>query len=144
MGTSRRTFLWQSVAAASTFGWPAACSQNTGTPSTATSQVVDTPTLDFEPSYIRLNGDGELERREAILWNSLAECEGCARACGADRLGGEVGVCSSTDRLVVHSMGAHGCRALEYWERPSVIVCHVSPLHDSWDRGRWPTQDLRL
>jgi putative pyruvate formate lyase activating enzyme len=61
----------------------------------------------FEPGYLALEKSGELKRREKTLWDGLAECEGCARGCGANRLEGETGICSSTARLKIYSAGPH-------------------------------------
>jgi putative pyruvate formate lyase activating enzyme len=62
---------------------------------------------EFEPGYMALEQSGELARREEILWERLASCECCARGCGANRLAGETGVCSSSARLKVYSAGPH-------------------------------------
>jgi len=62
---------------------------------------------DFEPAYLGLERQGELKRREEQLWSALSACRCCARQCEVNRLEGETGFCSSTDRLKVHSAGPH-------------------------------------
>jgi putative pyruvate formate lyase activating enzyme len=61
----------------------------------------------IEPSYLRLEREGELERRERLLWERFAACECCPRGCGVNRLDGETGFCSSTARLKVHAAAPH-------------------------------------
>jgi putative pyruvate formate lyase activating enzyme len=63
--------------------------------------------LDFKPGYLKLEREGELEKREKALWEILSSCEICARGCGVDRLAGETGVCSTPARIKVHSAGPH-------------------------------------
>jgi putative pyruvate formate lyase activating enzyme len=64
-------------------------------------------TGDFEPGYVKLERTGELAKREEALWERLGECSICARGCGADRISGETGVCSTPARIKVHSAGPH-------------------------------------
>jgi putative pyruvate formate lyase activating enzyme len=104
MDSSRREFLWQSVVAAGTVVAPAGCSQNGGTVATPSRRAVEEA---FEPGYLALEASGELARREQMLWEMMASCECCARGCGANRIAGDTGVCSSTARLKVHSAGPH-------------------------------------
>jgi putative pyruvate formate lyase activating enzyme len=61
----------------------------------------------FRSGYLALEESGELARREKVLWDKLSSCECCPRGCGADRLAGDKGICSSTARLKVHSAGPH-------------------------------------
>jgi putative pyruvate formate lyase activating enzyme len=61
----------------------------------------------FAPAYLALERTGELARRERELWQLLASCRCCPRRCGANRLAGETGRCSSTARLKVNSAGPH-------------------------------------
>jgi putative pyruvate formate lyase activating enzyme len=61
----------------------------------------------FEPSYLRLAREGRLKKIEKDLWDILGACRLCPRACGADRLRGARGTCSSTARLTVASHGPH-------------------------------------
>jgi putative pyruvate formate lyase activating enzyme len=60
-----------------------------------------------EPSYLSLERSGELKRREEALWQIFSSCRLCPRQCGANRLAGERGVCSSTAELKIHSAGPH-------------------------------------
>lgn len=106
MGTSRRVFLRQS---AETIGAVAlaqlACTQRTGQPALGGAATPSGPA--FEPAYLALERSGELERREAALWEILRGCRLCPRECGANRIAGEKGVCSSTGKLKLHSAGPH-------------------------------------
>jgi putative pyruvate formate lyase activating enzyme len=61
----------------------------------------------LEPAYLRLAREGELERREAALWEMYRECRLCPRGCGVNRIAGEVGVCSSTARVKVYGAVPH-------------------------------------
>jgi len=104
MATSRREFVWRSMAAASTVLVPPGCEpRGLGEPD---APAQDT-SLEFEPGYLKLEREGELVKREEALWEMLSSCEICARGCGANRLAGEVGVCSTTARIKVHSAGPH-------------------------------------
>jgi len=60
-----------------------------------------------EPGYIALYRSGELERRAERLGARLAECDICPRECGANRVKGKVGSCSSGYLPIVSSVGAH-------------------------------------
>jgi putative pyruvate formate lyase activating enzyme len=104
MRRSRREFLRQSLAVAGGVLVPAGCSQNGDRLMSPVAVDADDA---FEPAYLELERTGELARREAELWRMLADCEGCARGCGADRLAGDTGVCSSTARLKLASAGPH-------------------------------------
>ena len=106
MGTSRRVFLRQSAEAISALALPQlACWQHPPRPALDAGSAAPKPA--FEPAYLALERSGELERREAVLWEILHECRLCPRGCGADRIAGEKGVCSSTAGLKVHSAGPH-------------------------------------
>jgi len=98
MASSRREFVWQSLAAAGTVLVPPGCE--------AGRQAADAPGA-FEPGYLRLEQQGELAQREEALWQRLGECDICARGCGANRLAGETGVCSTPARIKVYSAGPH-------------------------------------
>ena len=104
MATSRREFVWRSVAAASTVLVPPGCDRRGLGAAVPIAKKAD---LEFEPGYLKLEREGELEKREKALWEILASCEICARGCGADRLSGETGVCSTPARIKVHSAGPH-------------------------------------
>lgn len=103
MGSTRRSFVRCSAEAAALWAMtPLACSRTTprGEP-TAGAQVP------FEPAYLALERSGELAERGERLWEILKNCELCPRRCGANRLAGERGVCSSTAQLKVYSAGPH-------------------------------------
>lgn len=61
----------------------------------------------FQPSYLKAEQEGRLKQVDAQLWEGLAECRGCPRQCGVNRLKGEKGICSSTARLRIYSAGPH-------------------------------------
>jgi putative pyruvate formate lyase activating enzyme len=63
--------------------------------------------MTIEPGYIALYRSGELERRAVALEARLAECDICPRECGADRLKGKHGFCSSGFLPIVSSVCAH-------------------------------------
>jgi len=103
MATSRREFVWQSVAAVGAVMVPAGCEGGQGRPKKKSAK----PATTFEPGYLTLERSGELAEREAALWERLADCDVCARGCGANRLAGEIGVCSTPARFKVYSSGPH-------------------------------------
>ncbi len=97
MGSSRRSFLRTWLSAGSTCVW-----------STLACKPMDTPSKKkFEPAYLRTERDGKLKTLEKELWEIYRSCRCCPRQCGANRLAGEKGVCSSTARLKVHAASAH-------------------------------------
>jgi putative pyruvate formate lyase activating enzyme len=104
MSTSRREFVWQSLAVASTVMVPPGCQ---GHDTNVADESTEKTASEFEPAYLQLERAGELVKREEKLWEILASCEICARGCGANRLAGETGVCSTTSRIKVHSAGPH-------------------------------------
>jgi len=104
MATSRREFVWQSLAVASSVLVPPGCE---GRQSGEVGVPAGNAPGDFEPGYLKLEREGELEKREEALWEILSRCKICARGCGANRLAGETGVCSTTSRIKVHSAGPH-------------------------------------
>ena len=55
--------------------------------------------------YIDLERSGELARRENALWDMMEPCRLCPRLCGANRLSGQVGICSVADTFSVASFG---------------------------------------
>jgi putative pyruvate formate lyase activating enzyme len=104
--SSRRRFLAQSVIAAGGVACScAACrhADDAGSPSATTG----TQEEKLEPGYLKLERDGVLRKIEDELWLYFRSCRCCPRACGADRLKGERGTCSSTARLKVYSAGPH-------------------------------------
>lgn len=62
--------------------------------------------LDFQPAYLSLP-DGELTRRAREAIASLENCKLCPRRCGANRLIGRVGTCSTGLEPVVSSFFPH-------------------------------------
>jgi putative pyruvate formate lyase activating enzyme len=101
----RRRFLSSLWAAGALTLAPAACrGQKRGG---VTGPPRKKPARRFEAAYLKLERSGELKRREAALWTILASCRCCPRRCGANRIKGETGVCSSTARLKVDSAGPH-------------------------------------
>ena len=62
---------------------------------------------EFEPAYLRLDRSGELDRRARELHEVFRDCRLCPRACGVNRLEGELGECRSTSRAKVSSAQAH-------------------------------------
>jgi putative pyruvate formate lyase activating enzyme len=59
------------------------------------------------PGYIELYKSGELERRATALEARLAACDICPRACGKNRLAGQVGRCKAGARAIVANFCAH-------------------------------------
>jgi putative pyruvate formate lyase activating enzyme len=96
MNASRRFFVQQSLVATGALMFqPRACKSH------------GERSQGHEPAYLRLEREGELKRREEQLWEVFASCRCCPRQCGANRIEGETGVCSSTARLKVASAGPH-------------------------------------
>ena len=62
---------------------------------------------EFSPAYINLYETGELEKRVAMGYEMLRECNLCARKCGVNRLQDERGFCRSGSRVMVSSAGPH-------------------------------------
>ncbi|MGQ9507906.1 MAG: radical SAM protein [Thermodesulfobacteriota bacterium] len=63
--------------------------------------------MSFTPSYIDLHKRGELERRIRLLLEFLKECHLCPRACGVNRLNGELGYCRASFELMISSAFPH-------------------------------------
>ncbi len=61
----------------------------------------------FEPSYLKAEREGLLQKAEKELWDIFRSCRLCPRNCGVNRLKGEKGFCSSTASLKVASFGPH-------------------------------------
>ncbi|MBN1640267.1 MAG: radical SAM protein [Anaerolineae bacterium] len=61
----------------------------------------------FAPSYLAVLESGELDRRVEAAYSRLGACDICPRACGVDRLRGEVGMCRTGVEAVVASAGPH-------------------------------------
>ena len=61
----------------------------------------------FEPSYLRLHRDGELEARVKKGLALLESCALCPRECGVNRLKGEKGACRTGREVIISSFGPH-------------------------------------
>ncbi len=105
MNPSRRGFLWRCMAAGGVC--VAAANQNETAADLVLEQSAVRREKKFEPVYLRAEREGRLGKLEKELWDLFRSCKLCPRECGADRLKGEKGVCSSTARLKVHSAGPH-------------------------------------
>jgi len=104
MDASRREFLKQSLAAAT----PLAMTLPEGNMASGeTVSGMSAAPSSFRPAYLKAEREGRLESTEKQLWEIFRACRLCPRACGANRLKGEAGVCGSTSRLKVHSCGPH-------------------------------------
>jgi len=104
MSSSRRDFLKQSLAAAGAVALDPA-SYSVGKESFPASSSHKQPR--FEPAYLQMERQGKLKTIETELWEIFKSCRCCPRACGANRLKGQKGVCSSTFMLKVHSAVPH-------------------------------------
>lgn len=62
--------------------------------------------MDFVPAYLKLP-PGELERRAAEAFEHLSCCDLCARKCGVNRRGRQLGVCRTGLRAKVSSYNPH-------------------------------------
>jgi putative pyruvate formate lyase activating enzyme len=104
MDASRREFLKQSLSAAA----PLALAPPRGDMASGeTLSGMSAKPAGFEPAYLKAEREGRLASVEKELWEIMRACRLCPRACGANRLKGETGVCSSTSRLKVYSCGPH-------------------------------------
>jgi putative pyruvate formate lyase activating enzyme len=104
MTSSRRRFLKHLAAAACAAGL-SGCSRSQGPvlhPSAPSPKA-----MSYEPSYIQAERTGQLEKIEAELWDIYKKCRCCPRRCEVNRLEEETGICSSTDKLKVHSASLH-------------------------------------
>ena len=61
----------------------------------------------FEPAYIETYNKGLLQERIAQAHEILHACTLCPRACGVDRVSGELGVCQTGERAIVSSFNPH-------------------------------------
>jgi putative pyruvate formate lyase activating enzyme len=59
-----------------------------------------------DPAYLQISL-AELQQRAEDAHQRMESCDLCAHACGANRLGGELGTCKSGARARVSSFGAH-------------------------------------
>jgi len=104
MASSRRRFIKNFTAAALISALPG-CNKSRGP--RLYPQISAEKTMSYEPLYIRAEQTGRLAKIESDLWDIYEACRCCPRQCGTNRLKGEKGVCSSTDRLKVHSASLH-------------------------------------
>ncbi len=103
MVLSRRQFIWR---AASSGGLALAAARCRHSPEQVATNMRASDAR-FEPSYLRAEREGRLEKTEAELWAIFRSCRLCPRKCGVNRLKGEKGFCSSTADLKVASFGPH-------------------------------------
>ena len=61
----------------------------------------------FEPSYIMLYKNGELEKRQDIAYKMLESCKLCPRNCRVNRLKEVRGFCKTGSRPIISSYGPH-------------------------------------
>ncbi len=61
----------------------------------------------MRPAYLELLASGELEQRARTAKRWLRECRCCPHACGADRGGGELGLCRSGRLALVDAAAPH-------------------------------------
>jgi putative pyruvate formate lyase activating enzyme len=85
---------------------PLSCKRPEGQVTPSISQDL-TEVGNLKPSYLDLELEGKLEQIEKELWKIFNACQCCARECGADRIKGETGFCSSTAQLKVASYHPH-------------------------------------
>ncbi len=63
--------------------------------------------MKFNPSYIRLLEEGELQKRAEEAYNSLGSCVSCPRDCKVNRIDNELGICTSGHLPIVSSYTPH-------------------------------------
>ena len=62
----------------------------------------------FQPAYLALLENGELEKKVALAFEHLENCDLCARTCHVNRRESKQGAaCRTGERAVVHSFGPH-------------------------------------
>ena len=61
----------------------------------------------FQPSYISLYKNGELQKRRDSAYRILESCTLCPRRCGVNRIKGENGFCRTGSKPVISSFGPH-------------------------------------
>jgi putative pyruvate formate lyase activating enzyme len=84
----------------------------------------------FSPAYRTLHRSGELARRAETAVAGLARCNGCPRACGANRLAGETGICRTGRYARVGSCFPHHGEedCLRGWAGSGTIFFHQCNL----------------
>ncbi len=64
--------------------------------------------MNFQPAYLALLENGELEKRVKLAFEHLEDCDLCARACRVNRRESIQGAaCRTGKRALVHSFGPH-------------------------------------
>ncbi len=76
--------------------------------------------MTFTPSYLRLSGNGELDKRISVLQDLPKSCRLCPRECQVNRLGGDIGYCGAGAELMVSSAFPH------FGEEPPLVGIHGS------------------
>jgi putative pyruvate formate lyase activating enzyme len=99
----RRDFLKRSLPAVPLAILPRRCRPAAGDKPISMKDVK----ISCEPAYLKAEREGRLVAVESELWEMLSSCRLCPRRCGANRLGGDTGFCSSSARLKVSSYGPH-------------------------------------
>ncbi|MGA1842632.1 MAG: radical SAM protein [bacterium] len=61
----------------------------------------------FEPNYLKLYKNGELERRGTLAYKILESCSLCPRNCRVNRLKEEKGFCKTGSKPIISSYGPH-------------------------------------
>jgi putative pyruvate formate lyase activating enzyme len=61
----------------------------------------------FEPGYLKLYKNGELEKRRSLAYKILESCNLCPRNCKINRMKEEIGFCKTGSKPVISSYGAH-------------------------------------
>jgi putative pyruvate formate lyase activating enzyme len=61
----------------------------------------------FQPSYISLYKNGELQKRRDSAYQILESCSLCPRRCEVNRIKGENGFCRTGSEAVISSFGPH-------------------------------------
>ncbi len=97
MSSSRRGFLKKWLNAGNACIWS----------TLGCSPMQKPPQRKFQPAYLQSEREGKLRRLEKELWEIYRSCRFCPRQCGANRLAGDKGVCSSTASLKVHAAAPH-------------------------------------
>lgn len=67
------------------------------------------------PSYLEKFTPNELQERADALMDRLENCSICPNKCEINRLNNEIGICHSTDEVIVSSVGPH------YGEEPPLV-----------------------
>jgi len=68
-----------------------------------TAQIVP----NYEPNYLKLHKNGELQKRGNKLWEIMEDCHLCPRECGANRIARDEGFCGASSQLEISSHHPH-------------------------------------